>query len=444
MKKKIMLACIIVLSLALTGSVAYALFSSRMAEPYEIHHRSEDFDGIYERTPEENIAILKSHERPASEELITCIYPEGEILRDIVPSSNIRSAYGRYMQTPSIFGHYPVDNVRWVDTPDGGHYYAVWMTEKGARYYLFFDREGTAYGHPIYAIGKTHSYQEFSMLKEGDRIEKVIKIDPSTKAYYESFQNPWTDKSVEEQNKTLRSIYNETGSWPLTSMHLLTDGLLEIRYEYTSRGYAIARMEYSPDFKGIEPTYDLSKGWEISEEEREMYREYAQFYNFTILQKDYLSDIAVVANIEAISNEPKAYQDVKWEMTIIMGDGNDYERRTVRQEDIPAESVETFLVSRLRNGNPQGPVETVFVGGVPVKWFAGSEEGTWSKAYALFADGTEMCIENDTKKQDAPYVVWIQNKNYALDGTDTGLALVTKGEDMAGYHSSLTGLRFVP
>ena len=56
----------------------------------------------------------------------------------------------------------------------------------------------------------------------------------------------------------------------------------------------------------------------------------------------------------------------------------------------------------------------------------------------------ELCIEPDKENQEEPYVVWIQNKKYALDGTDTGLALVTKGEKLADYHSSLTGLRFVP
>ena len=154
--------------------------------------------------------------------------------------------------------------------------------------------------------------------------------------------------------------------------------------------------------------------------------------------------ILLLSNIEAINSEPKVYQDVKWEMTITMGNGINPERRTVQQEDIPSESVETILISRLRNGNAQGPVETVFVGGVSFKWFAGSEEGTWNKAYALFSNGAEMCIDKSSGKINEIYVVWIQNKKYALDGTDTGLALVIKKEDISDYHSSLTGIRFVP
>ena len=120
--------------------------------------------------------------------------------------------------------------------------YLVYDTDNNTRLYLFFSKKKSlgvlTDGFPI-IMKKKLAYKDFSRLQPGHNMRKVEEIDPVIPLYRRVFDEA-TDH-VLKLNKE-RGIY-------LTSVHLLTDGILKIEYYRTDdREYIIRNIVYNEDF----------------------------------------------------------------------------------------------------------------------------------------------------------------------------------------------------
>ena len=245
MKRKTIVILSILLAGLLLGSAALAgVLSERPAKETEIRHKVEEIEVPFAYGPED-LAILEKGRLPAREELKVCLYPEEEILADLRPNIVLRRLLSEsYWMMPVILGHYPTDNVRYVENERGGHYYAVWMTDGGARLYVFFDGNTSyPYGYPVYML-KSLSFADFGDLRVGDPADRVGKIDPAYRAYSAGFP------SMEEQGKTAKEVYLsepsyfawiETGEFTLDTKRQFS--LLKQRFEKEKRDAWHARQE---------------------------------------------------------------------------------------------------------------------------------------------------------------------------------------------------------
>ena len=124
----------------------------------------------------------------------------------------------------------------------GDYLYLVYDTDNNTRLYLFFSKKKSlgvlTDGFPI-IMKKKLAYKDFSSLQPGHNMRKVEEIDPVIPLYRRVFDEA-TDH-VLKLNKE-RGIY-------LTSVHLLTDGILKIEYYRTDdREYIIRNIVYNEDF----------------------------------------------------------------------------------------------------------------------------------------------------------------------------------------------------
>lgn len=133
----------------------------------------------------------------------------------------------------------------WRDMEDGRRY-LMYDTEKGTRLYIFFterDNYKVATGYTLYSSKKL-SYADMKSLKMGQEIEEVMAIDP-TAQYVKAFYDGLPSETIGD--------YEHYWQQPITTVHLLTDGIMKITYE--RRGaqgnyvYTITDIEYHSDFK---------------------------------------------------------------------------------------------------------------------------------------------------------------------------------------------------
>ena len=119
---------------------------------------------------------------------------------------------------------------KWLPTEalrirEDGSSYAIWDTDTGYRFYLFFLKDKPLFtGYPI-VINKAKmlSYDDFKDIGVGDSIEKVEELDSVVTLYKKEVLEHygWTPKTV----KTVL----ENGL-PFETIHYLTDGILRIQY----------------------------------------------------------------------------------------------------------------------------------------------------------------------------------------------------------------------
>lgn len=116
----------------------------------------------------------------------------------------------------------------------------VYDTDNHTRLYLFFSKKSKGMftdGFPVVMKEKL-SYSDFSQLKLGDNLNMVESIDSIMPLYTRYFDQA-TD-SVLERNK-------KVGRY-LTSIHLLSDGILKIEYDKVDGNYVITNIVYNKDF----------------------------------------------------------------------------------------------------------------------------------------------------------------------------------------------------
>ena len=293
-RKAIVILFIILVGLLLGSAVLTVALSDRPAKESEIRHKVEKIKIPFTYGPED-LEILKAGLLPARKELRVCLYPEEEILEDLKPNIVLRRLLSEsYWTMPVILGHYPTDNIRYIENEKGGHYYAVWMTDRGARLYVFFDgNTGYPYGYPVYMV-KSLSYEDFRDLRVGDHAEKVGKVDPAYRAYSAGFPSMEEQgKTAKEANEAVQKRFTNVGIYVLTSVHLLKDGFLEIRYVYAEDGsLVIDDLDYHADFCGRNNIIDALGAENADENNREM------DHSYEILPQDYIGDEIAVAGPE--------------------------------------------------------------------------------------------------------------------------------------------------
>lgn len=130
----------------------------------------------------------------------------------------------------------------------------IYKTHENGIVYLFFQKEYEAWvlHHSVY-VKKGLSLSDFSLIKTGDSLESVGKIDPAA-------------ISVQK--------YSE---YPLFTIHLLKDGIVKIGYEKNNDGvFVVSNVQKSKDFKltGKEIGFDGIDSDIV--------------YDFTILPQDYI------------------------------------------------------------------------------------------------------------------------------------------------------------
>ncbi|MBQ7330023.1 MAG: hypothetical protein IJX01_09015 [Oscillospiraceae bacterium] len=132
-----------------------------------------------------------------------------------------------------------------------GSAYAVYDTDTGYRFYLFFDKTRPILtGYPI-VINKSKmlSYSDFKDIQVGDPIEKVELIDDVASLH---------KKQLALQD-FINSIYYENcakNGYPVSSIHYLKDGILQFEYLMPEEKgkLIISRINLYQDF--VIPTVD--------------------------------------------------------------------------------------------------------------------------------------------------------------------------------------------
>ena len=135
-----------------------------------------------------------------------------------------------------IFKYYPTNAIR-VRTD--GSFYALYDTDTGYRFYLFFDDyEAETVGFPI-LVKKTEllSYNDFKDVQVGDPIEEVEAIDSVTTLHKRCLTSP-------EKHLNPNVMVD-----PYASIHYLKDGILKIEYSFPETGEIIvSKIAFDENF----------------------------------------------------------------------------------------------------------------------------------------------------------------------------------------------------
>ena len=209
-------------------------------------------------TDEEIQSIISDASKNKEEELKIPIYYEDEILYGIYdgvqgghystwPGFNNSNPHFHNSVSNKCYGILTAfPNGAWRDM-GGGRKYLMYDTEKGTRMYIFFTSENDYYsakGYTLYSSKKL-SYADMKSLKMGQTIDDVINIDPTAKFVKHNFDR-LTDTAVKEK-------YATNWKQPITTVHLLTDGIMKFTYERSGQEghyvYTITDIEYHSDFK---------------------------------------------------------------------------------------------------------------------------------------------------------------------------------------------------
>lgn len=131
---------------------------------------------------------------------------------------------GKKMTLEQVNDLFPVEFLR---RTDDNKYYCVYKTQNNGRVYLFFTGLDFMTEQYFY-VERPLSYSDFKNLKEGDSIAQVESIDPAAGIFKTAFGNAQSPFNI--------------------SYHYLTDGIVEIRYNYLDSQYFIERLNYYSDY----------------------------------------------------------------------------------------------------------------------------------------------------------------------------------------------------
>lgn len=134
-------------------------------------------------------------------------------------------------EASAILAAYPTNALR---NRTDGITYAIYDTDSGYRFYLFFDGDSKlpkTIGFPI-VIKDLLSYADFSNIKIGDPIVNVEAVDRITVLYKKTIVDVW------KMNSEGAAFLAKEGH-PCVSIHYLKDGILKIEYTMTEEGNLI-------------------------------------------------------------------------------------------------------------------------------------------------------------------------------------------------------------
>ena len=141
----------------------------------------------------------------------------------------------------AILAAYPTEALR-VRSDQSS--YAVYETDKGSRFYLFFGNDGlsTTVGFPI-VINKMLSYDDFNDIDIGDTIDKVAAVDDVTELYKRTFFDVW------QLNYEGAKSLSDRGH-PCVTLHYLKEGILKIEYEMQeNQSLVVSKIIFNKEFK---------------------------------------------------------------------------------------------------------------------------------------------------------------------------------------------------
>ena len=160
-------------------------------------------------------------------------------------------------------------------------YYTVCRQKDGGYVYLFFDRPRSMQDYGVYSsqdktniflhgvlyAEKKLAYEDFASIEIGDNIENVIAIDPAA-ALCKTLYNWNTALYGEEHYFDYRAV---------SSLHLLTDGILEVRYLIQDEGeLTVDKLFYYPDYQYMSSGYHRITGNKV-------------YMNLTVFPQDFPS-----------------------------------------------------------------------------------------------------------------------------------------------------------
>ncbi|MBO4407407.1 MAG: hypothetical protein J5849_06870 [Clostridia bacterium] len=231
-------------------------------------------------------ALLLPADSPLSEKT----YDVSEILADLPLTSPLDAALSGtrnpFYHFKAVYGYYPTENVREIPGSDHGTY-LVYPLNTGGRLYVFF-RNGIAFGAPIYAETAL-SHADFADVRTGDTLEKVEKIDSALGEYRKAFDRRASGMKEGElalDAAVSRQLY---GYDPLTSIHLLKDGVLCIFFDAIPRpdsGYDYTVREVIRREDAVLPDFNLLFNREEIEALDPDYQ--AREYSVKVLERDLL------------------------------------------------------------------------------------------------------------------------------------------------------------
>lgn len=200
-------------------------------------------------TTEDIETVLSSDEfiaEPLLEEIELDKYPAEEFLFDNHCFSFYRDMdyflfqSARFDFTSLIIDEYPPQVVRTIENNGQKSMYIVYETDDDTRVFVFFfesDDFQFTRGYPI-IMKKSLGLEAFSKLSVGDNIADVEKVDPITSLYRKGY-----DTLSDEMVKQLYV----NGREKISSVHLLTDGIVRINYTRNSDGEYIIDEIFSAD-----------------------------------------------------------------------------------------------------------------------------------------------------------------------------------------------------
>ena len=182
------------------------------------------------------------------------------------------------MYVMSVFYSMPYGAVEYDAASKTG--YMMYDLDNGMRlYYMLKDMEGsndvlnvTILGNPA-VMAKRTSFAEFDgVLKDGATITELAKVDPAFNAYsdymrkgmfYRQYGTMFKDEEGNVYEDSYKRFIDDEKEMdrPVSSVLILTDGVLKIFWDYVGDDYVVDRYEFREDFiiesYGIEVSYKI-------------------------------------------------------------------------------------------------------------------------------------------------------------------------------------------
>ena len=184
--------------------------------------------------------------------VVTNETPFYEIMSEISPFAVIEIVENctNYNFVPSYHISNVMDrfSISFLRKTGAGQYYTINKVTGGGYAYIFFERQKDSVDNSyinndetdVYITGgiyveKILNYEDFLPIKINDPIQKVVAIDHATSL-------------TKQFSEVIDKIYPNETSREYISNHLLTDGILSIRYKYSSPGnLVVSEMNYFSD-----------------------------------------------------------------------------------------------------------------------------------------------------------------------------------------------------
>ena len=240
MKRKILLLFFVIIML---GTVSMVAYSARVTNEKKESYNQETLeltkiDDVQKYVEENAVSELTT-------KLNVPVYSDDDLLYDNEGCFIFGRDAGFYRNcsvrgdlTNRIFVIFPAQAARRISDEST---YIMYDSESGYRVYAYVNKASGYFcleGFPIIMKEKL-SYSDFENINVGTSIDVINHIDGIIPIYIERFDN-FTDAAIEN--------YTKEGA-PLTSIHLLSDGILKIEYARNLKErYIVTNVVYSKDF----------------------------------------------------------------------------------------------------------------------------------------------------------------------------------------------------